>query len=281
MEVSEQRIRFVVEASLSGRRMTELCASYGISRPTGYLWLARYRAGGVAGMQEGSRRPQSSPSRTAPPIEQRIVQLRRQRPDWGARKLAVLLAREGLAVPRMTVHRVLLRHGLVREEDRQQQAPRRFEREQPNQLWQMDFKSPKGWGKPVGPLSILDDASRYMIALDGTWSTRSESVRERLEAAFVHCGVPEAMLMDHGIPWWNQNAVGGWTQLTVWLMKQGVQLYFCGVRPPRPKARWSVFTALWRWPGGGAACPSRRTSSTGWMISARSTTTSAPMRRWG
>ena len=87
MEVSEQRIRFVVEASLSGRSMTELCASFGISRPTGYLWLERYRAGGVAGMQEGSRRPRFSPSRTAPPIEQRIVQLRRQRPDWGARRL--------------------------------------------------------------------------------------------------------------------------------------------------------------------------------------------------
>jgi hypothetical protein len=56
---------------------------------------------GLAGEQEGSRRPQSSRSRTAPPIEQRIVQLRRQRPDWGARKLAVLLAGEGLTVPRM------------------------------------------------------------------------------------------------------------------------------------------------------------------------------------
>jgi len=241
MEVSEQRIRFAVEASLRGRSMTELCASYGISRPTGYLWLERYRAGGVAGIQEGSRRPQSSPNRTALPIEERIVQLRRQRPDWGARKLAVLLAREGLAVPRMTVHRVLLRHGLVREEDRLRQAVRRFEREQPNQLWQMDFKSPKGWGKPVGPLSILNDASRYMIALDGTWSTRSESVRERLEAAFVHCGVPEAMLMDHGIPWWNQNAVGGWTQLAVWLMKQGVHLYFCGVRHPQTQGKVERF----------------------------------------
>lgn len=241
MEVSEQRVRFVVEASLNRRSMTELCASYGISRPTGYLWLERYRAGGVAGMQEGSRRPRSSPTRTAPPIEQRIVQLRRQRPDWGARKLAVLLAREGWAVPRMTVHRVLLRHGLVRKEDRLQQATRRFEREQPNQLWQMDFKSPKGWGKPVGPLSILDDASRYMIALDGTWSTRSELVRERLEVAFANCGVPEAMLMDHGIPWWNQNAVGGWTQLTVWLMKQGVQLYFCGVRHPQTQGKVERF----------------------------------------
>jgi transposase InsO family protein len=190
-------------------------------------------------------------------------------------------AREGLAVPRMTVHRVLLRHGLVREEDRQQQATRRFEREQPNQLWQMDFKSPKGWGKPVGPLSILDDASRYMIALDGTWSTRSELVRERLEAAFVHCGVPEAMLMDHGIPWWNQNAVGGWTQLTVWLMKQGVRLYFCGVRHPQTQGKVERFHGALEMARRRRGLPSPEESSTGWTNSARSTTTCAPMRRWG
>jgi len=241
MEVSEQRIRFVIAASLRSASMTELCQQYGISRPTGYLWLQRYRASGVVGISELSRRPHSTPARTDTEIERRIVELRLQRPDWGARKLAVLLQQDGVPLPRITIHRVLLRHGLVRAEDRVQPATHRFERERPNQLWQMDFKSPKGWGKPVGPLSVLDDASRYMIALDGTWTTRSEAVKQRLTAAFDDCGVPEEMLMDHGVPWWNQQSSGGWTKLSVWLMKQGIQLRFCGVRHPQTQGKVERF----------------------------------------
>jgi putative transposase len=170
---------------------------------------------GEAGIREQSRRPQRSPRRTATEIEQRIAEVRRVRPDWGARKLLAPLKQQGVVVPAATVHRVLLRLGLVREQDRRCPALLRFEREQPNQLWQMDFKSPKGWDSSVGPLSVLEDASRYAVALEQTGSTRGELVRERLESTFHGCGLPDAMLMDHGCPWWNQQAFGGWTQLTV------------------------------------------------------------------
>jgi transposase InsO family protein len=241
LEVSEQRIRFVVAAHRGGSSLTALCAEFGISRPTGYLWLKRYGSCGAASLSERSRRPLSSPTRTADAIEQRVVALRSERPDWGARKLAVLLEREGILLPAATVHRVLLRHGLVRVEDRHRQAVKRFEREQPNQLWQMDFKSPKGWDKPVGPLSVIDDATRYAIALDGTWTTRAAAVQERLTAAFTDCGLPDAMLMDHGTPWWNTKAAGGWSQLTVWLMKQDIQLHFCAIRHPQTQGKVERF----------------------------------------
>jgi transposase InsO family protein len=209
MEVQDQRVRFVIAASHGGESMSELCRKFDISRPTGYQWLRRYRIAGVSGICEGSRRPRRSPRRTATGIEQRIAELRRERPDWGARKLAVLLEQEGIAVPRATIHRVLLRLGLVRLEDRRSAASSRFQREEPNQLWQMDFKSPKGWGSKIGPLSVLDDATRYAVALESTGSTRGEAVRECLESTFKTCGLPDAMLMDHGCPWWNQQAVGG------------------------------------------------------------------------
>jgi transposase InsO family protein len=128
------------------------------------------------------------------------VELRQQRPDWRARKLQVLLQQEGIALPVITVHRILLRRGLVRAQDRHQPAVKRFERGSANKLWQMDFKSPIGWEAPAGLLSVLDDHSRYAVVLQGTWSTK---VREQLEQAFRECGVPQAMLMDHGTPWWN------------------------------------------------------------------------------
>lgn len=197
VEVRNQRVEFVIRAS-RGESLSGLCREYGISRPTGYLWLKRFRESGVAGVEELSRRPHLSQMRTAAEIEARIVALRRQHPDWGARKLAVLLEQEGLALPVITVHRVLLRHDLVPAREGRRQALCRFEREQPNQLWQTDFKGQKGTGAATGPLSVLDDHSRYLVALEQTSTTRSEVVRERLEGAFRMSGLPEALLMDHG-----------------------------------------------------------------------------------
>jgi len=184
MDVHEQRVRFVVAATQKARPFSALCAEYEISRPTGYLWLERYRKFGVEGIAEQSRRPHHSPWRTDAVFERQVVRVRRRYPDWGARKLQVVLAREGVELPRNTIHRILLRHDLVREEDRHVPAVQRFERGQPNELWQMDFKGPKGWPQAIGPLSVLDDHSRYLIALAANGSTHGQPVRERLEEAF-------------------------------------------------------------------------------------------------
>ena len=76
MDVQEQRIRFVVTASREEANVAALCREFGISRATGHLWLRRYRAGGVAAVAEQSRRPRSSPRRTAAAIEERVARLR-------------------------------------------------------------------------------------------------------------------------------------------------------------------------------------------------------------
>jgi len=241
VNVDEQRMRFVVAASRGEKSFRELCAEFDISRPTGYEWLRRYRASGIAGVAERSRRPHHSPERTPAEIEQRVMELRQQRPDWGARKLQVLLAQEGQHLPVITVHRILQRRGLVRPQDRFRIAMQRFARGAPNQLWQMDFKSPIGWQAPVGPLSLLDDHSRYAIALQQTGSTRAEGVKRCVEVAFERCGVPEEMLMDHGTPWWNMKAASGATWLTVWLMKQGIALHWSGYRHPQTQGKVERF----------------------------------------
>jgi transposase InsO family protein len=241
VKVDDQRMRFVVSASRREKTMRALCQEFEISRPTGYEWLRRYAANGIAGVAEKSRRPRTSPTQTTAEIEERVVELRQQRPDWGARKLQVLLAREKIHLPVITVHRILLRRGWVRPQDQFRTAVERFERSVPNQLWQMDFKSPVGWGAPVGPLSVLDDHSRYAIALEGTWCTKAEPVKQRLIEAFQSCGVPEEMLMDHGTPWWNMKAAAGWTWLTVWIMRQGIQLHLSGYRHPQTQGKVERF----------------------------------------
>jgi transposase InsO family protein len=241
MEIREQRVEFVVRA-LGGREpLSLLCRAFGISRPTGYLWLKRYREGGVAAIEERSRRPDRSPTRTAPELEACIRALREVYPDWGARKLAVLLGREGIELPSSTIHRVLLRLGLVRDADRHLPAVKRFERAQPNELWQMDFKGPKNWPKDCTALSVIDDHSRYLVALQATARPEAALVRGHLERAFIECGLPEAMLMDHGIPWWNWQSFAGSTQLSLWLMRQGIRLGFSGIRHPQTQGKVERF----------------------------------------
>jgi len=159
MQVQEQRVEFAVRARLGAESLSQLCREFGISRPTGYKWLTRLSHHGVEGIAERSRRPLCSPTQTAPELEARIVALRGVYPDWGARKLAVLLARQGIALPSSTIHRVLLRHGLVRDQDRHPPATQRFERARPNELWQMDFKGPKHWPQQMTALSVLDAAA--------------------------------------------------------------------------------------------------------------------------
>jgi transposase InsO family protein len=239
--MQEQRVEFVVAASRRQSSLRELCAEFGISRPTGYQWLKRYQAGGIAGVVEKSRRPQRSPRRTGSAMEARVVELRRQRPDWGARKIGHLLQQEGIRLPDSTIHRIFLRYDLVRDCDRQAVAVQRFEREQPNQLWQMDFKGPKGWDQPVGPLSILDDHSRYALALENTGSTQGSGVRAVLERVFAEAGVPEQMLMDHGTPWFNPQGLRGWSQFTVWLMDQDIALRFSGRGHPQTQGKVERF----------------------------------------
>jgi len=241
MDVRQQRVEFVIAAKRGSQPFRSLCMEFGISRPTGYLWLRRYEQLGLCGIAERSRRPLVSPQRTATALEQRVTEVRQRYPDWGARKLQVVLAREGIALARNTVHRILLRQGLIRDCDQHPPALQRFEREQPNELWQMDFKGPKGWPQPVGPLSVLDDHSRYVIVLAANGNTDGRPVREQLESAFRRCGVPEAMLMDHGIPWWSQQAPSGRTKLSLWLMRQGIRLCWSGVRHPQTQGKVERF----------------------------------------
>jgi transposase-like protein len=283
LNVVEERLRFVVLASRKQRNITELCREFEISRQTAYVWLKRYQAGGARAVLDHSRRPLHSPRRTRPEMEQQVVELRRQWPDWGAPKLLVLLREqhsEWAKISVRTVHRILERHGLILESDRHRPADKRFERSAPNELWQMDFKGPQGFNQehPVGPLSILDDHSRYLIALKHLGSTRMAGVRSTLEQTFEagDCRRP---------CWWITACRGGTTPVCGGSPNSrcGSCGKVCGCcsaefPTPRRKARSSACTALCSGPCAGAR-PTRKIH-TGWNVFATSTTSFARMRRW-
>lgn len=238
--VMEERLRFVVLANAGNRSIKDLCEEFGISRQTGYVWLRRYQAEGQAALRDRSRRPLSSPRKSPPEAEQAVVELREKWPDWGAPKLARLLGQNkpSLAITVRTVHRILSRRGLIAPEDRHRQAVKRFQREAPNEMWQMDFKgpAPKG-GDFVGPLSMLDDHSRYLLELRRLGNTQAEGVRSRLTATFQSVGMPDSMLLDHGTPWWNAASPWGLTELSVWIMQLGIRLIYSGIRHPQTQGK--------------------------------------------
>jgi transposase InsO family protein len=239
-KVSEQRLQFVVLASRKERSLAALCEEFGISRQTGYRWWKRFQQDGLEGVQEHSRRPRHSPARVAGAVVEAVVGLRRQRPDWGAQKLQRLLREQHPELPWIalsTVHRILARAGLLEDGDRHRPALERFERSRPNELWQMDFKGPQGFNTGVGPLSILDDHSRYVILLKQVGSTQLTAVQTAIQEAFAQAGLPEVLLVDHGTPWWNGASLTGWTELTVWIMRQGIRMAFSGFRHPQTQGK--------------------------------------------
>ena len=145
-----------------------------------------------------------------------------------ARSSRVLLAAEGIAIAPRTVDRIIEREGLTRLDTAPAPALTRFERPAANDLWQMDAKGHYPL-RPQGrchPLSILDDHSRYAVGLAALPALETGGVQRTLTACFERYGLPTAMLMDHGVPWWSATNEGGLTTLSVFLLKQGIRLLY-------------------------------------------------------
>jgi transposase InsO family protein len=232
--VMDERIRFVLRAVGKRESMTRLCEEFGISRWTGYFWLRRYeQAGSVTGLVEKSRRPHSSPRKTEEKLEDEVVR-HRKKTGWGARKIQILMAREGHHLPTPTIHRILVRRDLVSRNGSEQKATKRFERRECNQLVQMDFKGDyRVKGGKCYPLSFVDDHSRYLVGLWPLESTKGQGVYECLKENFQDKGVPQSVLTDHGTPWFSAMNGHGLTRLSVWMIKQGIRLMYARVGHPQ------------------------------------------------
>jgi transposase InsO family protein len=238
-----ERIAFVVRAERGEISMAALCREFGIARKTGYKWLSRYReVGSLAQFGELSRRPHHSPHRTAEQVELAVEALRLET-GWGGRKLRRCLARQGIVLARSTVDRILARRGLIERGERHRPAVQRFQRPHPNDLLQMDFKAPYPLeaGGICYPLSILDDHSRFALGLFALPSQHTAEVQQSLIGCFERYGLPAAMLMDHGTPWWSSTNGHGLTRLGIFLIKQGVDLIYGGIGHPQTQGKVERF----------------------------------------
>ena len=232
----DERREFALAAMSRRRSTSTLCRQYGISRKTGCKWLRIAREQGLRSLDDRSRRPHRI-RRIDREIERRILELR-QSSGEGGRFISEALLEEGIRVGHATVDRVIARAGLGPSKSRLRSAPQRFERAHPNELWQVDFKAEYrvGDGRVV-PLTILDDHSRYLVGLYGLASLEQRETQAAIRNCFEQYGLPDAMLMDHGPPWWGTKNGFGLTRLAVELIEQDIALLYSGIRHPQTQGK--------------------------------------------
>jgi putative transposase len=227
-----ERMRFVSDLLKDERSMTELCRIYGISRTSGYKWRDRFDGGGVAALADRSHAPLHQAHAVEEVVMQRLLQVRRQHPTWGPRKLLAWLQAhdQPTAWPAAsTVGEILRRHGLVQGSRRRARAvvePLQIGLVQPvapNDLWCTDFKGQFRTQDRYycHPLTLSDAVSRYLLACRGLPSTCGAQAKPWFERAFCQYGLPEAIRSDNGTPF-ASTGLGGLSRLSVWWIKLGI-----------------------------------------------------------
>ena len=239
--VMDQRLEFVIRARRGEEAVAALCREFGISRPTGYLWLHRYQeAGSISALKDRSHARSHFPGRVSDEVRAAVLALRDEK-SWGGPKIAKVLERRGLQVAPATAQRILKRAGRV-QQPQTEKTKLRFAREQCNELAQMDFKGEYTLGQQkCYPLSLLDDCSRYLHGLWPLCSTAGAGVKQSLEGHFRVYGVPLSILVDHGTPWFGTSNAHGLTWLAVWLLKQAVVLRYSGEGHPQTQGKVERF----------------------------------------
>ena len=228
----EERMRFVSRL-LEGEEMSGLCREFGISRKTGYKILDRYKTCGLEALTDRSRRPFRYGNQLPFQVETAIVQLKKEKPHWGARKLRELLMRKFPAevkVPAVsTIHAVLDRHGLV--QPMKGTRPRSkgtalSKGENPNELWCVDFKGEflLGDRRYCYPLTVTDHASRYLLLCEALESVKEESALTAFESLFKERGLPLAIRSDNGVPFASPHALFQLSKLSVWWLRLGIAI---------------------------------------------------------
>jgi putative transposase len=229
-QAMDQRKEFAVKA-MKTEDFAELCREYGISRETGYKWRRRLVEEGLGGMGEKSRRPKSSPHQLTEDVVCRLLRLRYAHPTWGARKLVALYARQWPDAPsESSAKRVLKKAGLLRKSIvRRASAGGRVnsgrKAQACNEVWTVDFK---GWWHDVQgkcePLTVRDEFSRYVLAVQAVANARTQTVRAVFEDLFARYGLPRAIRSDNGPPFAASQGLLGLSQLSVWWLALGIEL---------------------------------------------------------
>lgn len=240
--LEQARQRFIQAALRGVSPVAQLCREAGISRKTGFKWLARFRQAGRPGLRNRSRQPRRSPGRTPARWLQLIGQVRRRHPHWGGKKIYACLRRQHprARLPKSrTITRWLQRMGLVarrvRRARRGPQLPRPplTQPKRPNEVWTIDFKGSFRTrdGRRVEPLTVRDLHSRFILGIR-LLARHLTAVKQYLSLLFRRYGLPKVIRVDHGTPFAGDGTLD-LSRLSVWWLRLGIQVEF--TRRARPQ----------------------------------------------
>jgi transposase InsO family protein len=225
-----ERLRFIALVASSGESFSEVCRQFGISRKTGYKWLSRYDLEGPGALED--RPPVAIHIRHKMPKEivSRIIELRKEHPTWGPRKIRAVIAQHQFwRVPAASsIGAVLKQYGLV-------SAGQRFRKRSTavatalkdttaaNDTWCVDFKGHFRMrnGDRCYPLTLSDHQTRYLLKCEALSKAGESQVRPHFERAFRDFGLPERIRSDNGPPF-STRTIGGLSVLAVWWIKLGI-----------------------------------------------------------
>lgn len=226
----DERVRFITEVNGSTESFSALCRSFGISRKTGYKWCERYEELGPAGLEARKPVALTCPHKTADELVEALVELRKQHPSWGPKKLKARLEALGKSdVPAAsTIGDLLKRHGLVLPRRRRVYPPVMkpvplAEATFPNDTWCVDFKGHFALGDKTRchPLTLTDQVVRYLLKCESVDQPDDKHVRPHFERAFHEFGMPLRIRSDNGPPF-ATTGIGGLSALSVWWIKLGI-----------------------------------------------------------
>jgi transposase InsO family protein len=206
----EQKLAAVLVREAAGYAVsvTEVCANLQISRQTYYRYRRRFQAEGLEGLAPRSRRPLTTPTLTDPATVELIVRARKELAEegWdnGAISVRSRLLSQGVSAPpaARTVHRVLVRAGLVDPEPRKRprSSYRRFQFPATDDCWQIDaFEYHLAGGVQVVVFELLDDHSRYQVGNLAWPKEDTIGAWKCLSTAINHYGKPGMLLSDNGL----------------------------------------------------------------------------------
>jgi len=216
LSVVEQRYRAVLAVERGEPKMV-VAAQFGVSRQTLHTWLTRYAQEGLAGLMDRTHRPPTCPHQASTETETWVCELRRQHPRWGPRRIAFELATSTpdghTPVSKSTVHRILRRHGLIEPGRRRGKGRqyRRWERETPMALWQIDIVSGLFLtdGTECKVVTGVDDHSRFCVMATVVVRATGRAVCLAFAEALRRYGVPEEVLTDNGKQFTDRFGKGG------------------------------------------------------------------------
>lgn len=224
----------------SGQTVRELSRQFGVSRQTVHTFIKRWRDEGEYGLEDRSRRPHTSPTKTSEAVERALIELKDEHPDYGPDKLVVLLAEKGIVLAGPTARDVLRRNGRV--DARRARTPRWSPAHDPEIViagpghsMTADYKGQfrLGNGKYSYPLTIADPASRYVFAVESMTINSGELAKGVFKRVFEHWGLPDQLITDNGAPFCVSQSIGGISELGRWWMRLGIA--HVRTQPGRPQ----------------------------------------------